>query len=102
VPGIIFSARSDSHTVGVPTGVSGGHDGRRARLVKNHGKSNEEILFSKIAHLELDVGESIRLETAGGGGYGDPALRPTELVRQDMRDGKVSSASARTHYGVEP
>ena len=38
VPGTIFSVRSDSHTVGVPSGVFEGKDGRRARLVRNPGR----------------------------------------------------------------
>ena len=38
VPGTIFSVRSDSHTVGVPSGVFGGLDGRRAKLIRNPGR----------------------------------------------------------------
>jgi N-methylhydantoinase B len=101
VPGIVFSARSDSHTVGVPTGVFGGRDGRRARLMKV-GPGGEEALYSKIAHLELAQGEAIRLETAGGGGYGDPRLRPRERVERDVREGRISPESAYRHYGYTP
>ncbi len=71
VPGIVFSARSDSHTVGVATGVDGGLDGRRARLVRNHGTARQEELFSKTANIVLDADESVRIETPGGGGYGE-------------------------------
>ena len=101
VPGIIFSARSDSHTVGVPTGVFGGRDGRRARLVKV-GPAGEEILYSKIAHLELGQGESIRLETAGGGGFGDPRLRPRDSVVRDLREGRISPEGASGDYEYTP
>jgi N-methylhydantoinase B len=97
VPGIVFSARSDSHTVGVPTGVFGGRDGRRARLVKV-GPTGEEILYSKIAHLELAQGESIRLETAGGGGFGDPRQRSRESVERDLREGRISPEHAQRDY----
>jgi len=97
-PGIVFSARSDSHTVGVPTGVNGGSDGRRARLLRNHGEANESALFSKTANIELAVGESIRIETPGGGGFGDPAQRSPEKLRQDVLDGKVSSVRAAQDY----
>ncbi|HTK00541.1 MAG TPA: hydantoinase B/oxoprolinase family protein [Bordetella sp.] len=100
VPGIVFSARSDSHTVGVATGVDGGLDGRRARLVRNHGTPRQEELFSKTASITLEADESVRIETPGGGGYGAPALRTPERLRRDLLDGKVGEAAARDVYGV--
>src|SRR5205085_7754004 len=75
VAGTVFSARSDSHTVGVAEGVLGGAEGRRARLVRNPGRPDEEVLFSKVARLELAPGDSIRIETPGAGGCGPPAER---------------------------
>ncbi|OZI25892.1 5-oxoprolinase [Bordetella genomosp. 9] len=100
VPGIVFSARSDSHTVGVATGVDGGLEGRRARLVRNHGTDRQEELFSKTANIVLDAGESVRIETPGGGGYGAPALRTPERVRRDLLDGKISESTAHDVYGA--
>ena len=85
----MFSARSDSHTVGVAAGVLGGGDGQRARLIRNPG-ANEEVLFSKVARLELQAGDSIRIETPGGGGCGDPAERAQEALERDIRDGYVT------------
>jgi len=35
-----------------------------------------------------------------GAGYGDPVLRDPALVAQDIRDGKVTAAHARSIYGV--
>ncbi len=101
VPGIVFSARSDSHTVGVPEGLAGGQDGRRARLLRNPGTEREQVMYSKTANIELAVGESVRIETPGGGGYGPPQERAPALVAQDVADGVVSAASARTHYAHE-
>lgn len=100
VPGIVFSARSDSHTVGVATGVDGGLDGRRARLVRNPGTPRQEELFSKTANIVLDADESVRIETPGGGGYGRPAQRTPERLRRDLLDGKISVGAAREAYGV--
>jgi N-methylhydantoinase B len=99
-PGIVFSSRSDSHTVGVPEGVNGGLDGRRARLIRNYGQEGEAAMFSKAANIELGVGESVRLETPGGGGYGAPAERRAESLREDILDGKVTLAAARKDYGA--
>ncbi|MBV6827340.1 hydantoinase B/oxoprolinase family protein [Pseudomonas sp. PD9R] len=97
--GIVFSARSDSHTVGVPTGVDGGHDGRRARLLRNPGGQNEEVMFSKTSNITLQAGESIRIETPGGGGYGEPSKREANKLRQDVLDGLVSAECASEDYG---
>jgi N-methylhydantoinase B len=97
--GTIFSVRSDSHTVGVPTGAFGGQDGRRARLVRNPGRADEEVLFSKVARLELKLGDVIRIETPGGGGYGAPAERAIDRVAQDLASGRVSREEAERQYG---
>ena len=35
----------------------------------------------------MQPGDSLRLETPGGGGYGSPLDRPSELVAQDVRRG---------------
>ncbi len=99
-PGIVFSARSDSHTVGVAAGVDGGRDGRRARLIRNFGTPQQEELFSKTANIALEAGESVRIETPGGGGYGEPSARPRARVAQDLADGKISAETARADYGL--
>ena len=99
VPGTIFSVRSDSHTVGVATGVFGGCDGRRARLTRNPGRAGEEVLFSKVARIEMQPGDAMRIETPGGGGYGGPHDRPLEAIARDLRDGRVSRAAAVKDYG---
>jgi N-methylhydantoinase B len=42
----------------------------------------------------------VRVFTTGGGGWGDPLERETELVERDVIEGKVSLAAARDDYGV--
>ena len=44
--------------------------------------------------------DSVRVFTAGGGGYGNPKERPVEEVAADLRDGLISRAAARSDYGV--
>jgi N-methylhydantoinase B len=94
---IVFSARSDSHVTGVAAGATGGSDGRRARLVKEANGASTE-LSSKTANIALADGESVRLETSGGGGYGAPIERPRGSIERDVRDGKVSLEAARQAY----
>ena len=98
--GIIFSVRSDSHIVTAP-GVFGGYDGHTARLVQNHGRPDEQLLGSKVAHIEMKAGESMRIETGGGGGYGPPGERPLPLLAVDVRGGKMSRPSAERDYGAK-
>jgi N-methylhydantoinase B len=40
-------------------------------------------------------------EQAGGGGFGDPATRAPDLVREDLRDGKITPAYARRFHGFD-
>jgi N-methylhydantoinase B len=42
----------------------------------------------------LHAGDRLILETAGGGGYGDPARREFERRAADLADGKVTSSAA--------
>ena len=42
----------------------------------------------------------MRVETAGGGGFGDPAQRDREDLQRDVRDDKISAEGARKLYGV--
>jgi len=100
VASTIFSVRSDSHTVGVPSGVFGGLDGRRARLVRNPGRADEELLYSKVARIELKAGDAMRIETPGGGGYGAPAGRPLQQLADDLASGRVSRSAAERDYGA--
>ena len=42
----------------------------------------------------------MRLETPGGGGFGDPLTREPAHVARDVRLGYVSREAARRDYGV--
>lgn len=96
--GVVFSARSDGHETGAP-GIHGGQAGTPGHLWHLRPDGSRTVLSSKAAQLDLAAGESIRLETPGGGGYGDPAARdPADLAR-DLRGGKYSEAAARAAYG---
>src|SRR5262249_1471937 len=55
---------------------------------------------SKFANIRLEHGDEVLLESAGGGGCGDPLEREPELVRRDVELGLVSEKAARAPYGV--
>ncbi|SJN08007.1 N-methylhydantoinase B [Leucobacter sp. 7(1)] len=42
----------------------------------------------------LPVGSVVRVETSGGGGYGDPERRSTALCERDLRDDRLGSSAA--------
>jgi N-methylhydantoinase B len=85
--GTVFGCRSDSHLTQAE-GVFGGMPGKPGRLVRNPGRPDEEVLPSKVSRLVLKSGESMRIETPGGGGAGPPAERAPERVTEDRRSGK--------------
>jgi N-methylhydantoinase B len=84
----VFGCRSDSHLT-CAEGVFGGEPGKPGRLVRNPGRPDEEVLPSKVSRLVLRVGESMRIETPGGGGAGPPEQRSPERSAEDARSGKI-------------
>jgi N-methylhydantoinase B len=68
-----------------------------SRIVRRNG--SEEVVPSKVL-TTVHCGDRLIVETAGGGGYGDPRKRDREAVREDVRNGKVSAAAARSVYGL--
>jgi N-methylhydantoinase B len=84
-----------------PFGVNGGGPAALNRFVfdTDAGESTPPLV-SKITELSVKRGQKIRLETPGGGGFGDPLTREPERVARDVRLGYLSEAAARCDYGV--
>ncbi|MBM3676747.1 MAG: hydantoinase B/oxoprolinase family protein [Actinobacteria bacterium] len=80
-------------------GLFGGADGAKPDVVIDEGRPGERHLLKANA-LPLPPGSTFRLETGGGGGFGDPREREPERVRADVLDGYVSIAGAERDYGV--
>ncbi len=53
-----------------------------------------------LAAYRFAPGEAFRIETTGGGGWGNPQARPAEQVLDDVLDDYVSIEAARALYGV--
>lgn len=75
-----------------PPGVVGGGSAARNRFVLPDG--SEPPMASKMVGLKIKKGERLRLETPGGGGYGDPKDRPKELIERDLRLGYATKGGA--------
>jgi N-methylhydantoinase B len=54
----------------------------------------------KATQHPIAAGETVRIMTGGGGGYGAPSERDPEAVRHDVREGYVSPEAARRDYGA--
>ena len=54
---------------------------------------------SKFTRVVVTEGDEIMLNSAGGGGYGNPLERARELVEEDVRQGFVSPEAAARDYG---
>ncbi len=84
-----------------PFGVAGGGPAAMNRFYWQTDEGEESPpMVSKITDLHLPAGRRVRLESPGGGGWGDPLTRPVERVKRDVELGFVSVASAERDYGV--
>ena len=50
-------------------------------------------LRSKVGNLRLRQGDVIRLETSGGGGFGDPSRRDPAAIEHDLALGYVTRSN---------
>ncbi|MGW4028586.1 hydantoinase B/oxoprolinase family protein [Streptomyces sp. NPDC004838] len=88
-----------TRTVGNPVpGLAGGAPGR-AGEVAFHTGDGWRPAPSGATDAEI-TGGRLRMRLAGGGGYGDPALRERAAVLDDLADGLISEAAARDIYGL--
>jgi N-methylhydantoinase B len=76
-----------------PQGALGGEDGAPNTITLHHADGDyTPPHLSKDQGLPISTGESIAVQTPGGGGYGDPAKRDPALISRDLKRG---------YYGAE-
>jgi N-methylhydantoinase B len=84
-----------------PFGVNGGKSAALNRFIyQSAGGEHTPPLVSKVTDIRIAQGQRVRLETPGGGGYGDPLKRDPVRVANDVKLGYVTRASARKDYNV--
>ena len=71
-----------------PRGAMGGTDGSPSAITVLDPGGREIPVASKTTML-LEPGAVIRIETSGGGGFGDPALRDPDLAAADRVNGRI-------------
>ena len=83
-----------------PFGVNGGRPAALNRFFYDSKDGERQPpLVSKVTDVLIRRGERVRLETPGGGGFGDPRRRDPARVARDIAMGYVSPAAAERDYG---
>jgi N-methylhydantoinase B len=84
-----------------PFGVAGGCAAKLNRFYFETPEGERSPpLVSKITDVKIGTGRKVRLETPGGGGYGDPLSRDAARVQRDFALGYISREAAAAEYGV--
>jgi N-methylhydantoinase B len=83
-----------------PWPLDGGREGspNYAEVIRTDGSVEE---YAVVTAREVNEGDVIRIHTGNGGGYGDPRRRSRELVRDDIANGFLDEAHARSVYGFD-
>ncbi|KQQ05757.1 MULTISPECIES: hydantoinase B/oxoprolinase family protein [unclassified Rathayibacter] len=96
-PGELLSVIKKTKTR--PWALDGGQEPEPNRVTTFPGTEREATVSTK--RVPVQAGDLIRIESAGGGGHGDPLERDPEAVRRDVAEGYVSAEAARAVYGFE-
>jgi N-methylhydantoinase B len=81
-----------------PWGLFGGEDGATGRFYIRADDGKVEELAAKASCIRLEPDSVAVLETAGAGGYGPPAQRSDEAIREDLASGKFSPGYVKRFY----
>ena len=83
-----------------PQGALGGEAGGVNTVVVTQGnKTYRPPHLSKDQDIEIGVGDVVRVQTPGGGGFGDPAKRKPELIERDIARGYYTREQAKAKFG---
>lgn len=82
----------------LPWGLAGGLDGspNYVEVERLHGARER---YSFASDVELEAGDLVKVRTGCGGGYGAPADRPIEAIRDDIKNGYLTPERALAVYG---
>jgi N-methylhydantoinase B len=88
-----LSVLSDRNIV-PPAGVSGGASGapNRYSVLRNRLRVSLSHFPGKIANFPLRRGDIVRMESSGGGGWGEPWHRDPATLARDVENGYVTEA----------
>jgi N-methylhydantoinase B len=81
-------------------GVAGGFPGAPTEFGIRAADGELVMLAAHAAGVTLGPGQTFEFRAGSGGGWGDPLEREPELVRLDVRVGRLTHAEADATYGV--
>lgn len=93
-----LNIRSDKRA-NPPHGLFGGSAGAGSMTVIRRGDEQMIVPALPTAPVPLRAGDVVEHTMPAGGGWGDPAARPRELVVRDLAQGRISERAAREIYG---
>ncbi len=81
-------------------GLFGGRAGALNKIELEYPDRKVYLATSKDLLEDVPEGTILFQQAGGGGGYGDPYLRPPDKVATEVRNGIISLIKARDEYGV--
>jgi N-methylhydantoinase B len=81
-----------------PWGLVGGLEGRPNDGAIRYADATQRTIH-KATRVRVPKGATLDLFSGGGGGFGPPSERDPAAVLSDLREGYISQAHARKHYG---
>ncbi|MCL1037505.1 hydantoinase B/oxoprolinase family protein [Shewanella submarina] len=81
-----------------PWGLKEGHNGtaNRIEVIRDDGSSER---YAMATGINVNTGDTVRVITANGAGYGKPENRSLAAIEQDLKNGYVTVEYARSVYG---
>ena len=96
----VFSTCLDRSLI-PPFGLFGGADGAPNLIyLKKNGSDAWDPVSARMSNLPIQAGDTVRIETGIGGGFGNPLERDPELVAEDVRERYIEATDADAVYGV--
>jgi len=93
-----FLTASYSRNKHRPWASHGGREGSSNRIEVIRANGHRES-YAIVSGLALNRNDVIRIITANGGGYGDPAQRAHDSIAEDLRNGLITAEQAAEEYG---
>lgn len=93
IPPVHLGIQAGRH-IHPPEGLFGGKPGAKAQFLVNG------IPGNPFGLTLLKPGDVVVIDSAGGGGYGNPYERDPEMVEMDVIEGYVTPERAKEDYGV--
>ena len=94
-----FTYCNIGRSIAKPWGLNGGSDGTNNYMIIK--SDNEEKKVTRIPQVQLKKGDTLKIITGSGGGYGDPHKRTKEKIIKDIENDFISDEIAQKIYNYK-